>query len=67
MHWPPGAPEERKLLFMKCIGVALIVIGIVGLIAIALFPSLGLSGIIGAVTAIVAGVGFCWAQCLCGR
>jgi len=52
---------------MRVIAGVLIVIGILGLILSSVIPEIGLPGIIGSVTAIVAGIGFlllvrCWSR-----
>ena len=53
---------------MKAIIISLIVVGITGLILSALFPILiGVSGIIGSVAALLAGIGFLVYRCICCR
>lgn len=43
---------------MRIIAVALIVVGIVGLILSGILPAIGLPGIIGSVAALLSGIGF---------
>ena len=43
---------------MKVIAILLLVAGVVGLILSALFPALSLAGILGAVAALLSGLGF---------
>jgi len=48
--------------------IALIVVGIVGLILSAIFPGIiGIAGIIGSVAALLAGIGFLIFKCVCCR
>ena len=50
-------PRERRTR-MKVIAILLLVAGVVGLILSALFPALCLAGILGAVAALLSGLGF---------
>jgi len=43
---------------MRGLGFAMILIGVIGAVLIFLYPMLGWSGLIGALAAILAGVGF---------
>ena len=53
---------------MKAIIIALIVVGIVGMILSAIFPIVvGIPGIIGSVAALLAGIGFLVYRCVCCR
>lgn len=51
---------------MRVIAVALIVIGIAGLIISAVLPVIGISGVIGSVAALLSGIGFLM-LCRCRR
>ncbi len=53
---------------LKGIIIALIAVGIIGLIVSALFPvHIGIAGIIGSVAALLAGIGFLIFKCVCCR
>mgnify|MGYP000846046905 CR=1 FL=1 len=55
---------------MKLITVALIVVGVLGLILSAVLPVVGLAGIIGALAALLTGIGFfilCFCACSCRK
>ncbi len=52
---------------MKAIIIALIVVGIAGLILSAVLPVVGIPGIIGSVAALLAGIGFLVYRCVCCR
>ena len=52
---------------MKAIIIALIVVGIAGLILSAVLSVVGLPGIIGSVAALLAGIGFLVYSCYCCR
>lgn len=43
---------------MRGLGIALIIIGLLGSVLIFLYPCLGWSGLVGALGAILAGIGF---------
>lgn len=51
---------------MRLIAVALIIVGIVGLVLSAALPVIGLPGIIGGVAALLSGIGFL-VLCRCRR
>lgn len=52
---------------MKAIIIALIVVGITGLILSAVLPVIGIPGIIGSVAALLSGIGFLVFRCFCCR
>jgi hypothetical protein len=57
----------KRGIFMPIgIAVALIIVGIVGLILSAVLPVIGIPGIIGSVAALLAGIGFLIFLCVCG-
>ena len=51
---------------MRIIAVALIIVGIVGLILSAVLPIIGIPGVIGGVAALLSGIGFLM-LCRCRR
>lgn len=51
---------------MRIVAIALIVVGIVGLILSGVLPAVGIPGIVGAVAALLSGIGFL-VLCRCHR
>ena len=69
--YPANEPQcgiyNKGAVIMRVIAGVLIVIGILGLILSSVIQTIGIPGIIGSVTAIVAGIGFlllvrCWSR-----
>ncbi len=62
-----SAHTQSEVHSVKAIIIALIVVGIVGLILSAVLPIVGIPGIIGSVAALLAGIGFLIFRCFCCR
>ena len=62
-----SAQTKSEVQSVKAIIIALIVVGIAGMIVSALFPIVGIGGIIGSVAALLAGIGFLVYRCVCCR
>ena len=63
-----SAQTKSEVQSVKAIIIALIVVGIAGMIVSALFPIIvGIGGIIGSVAALLAGIGFLVYRCVCCR
>ena len=53
---------------IRAIGIALILIGIIGLILASCLPCLGLASVPGLLAALLTGIGFLWmCRCCCKR
>lgn len=52
--------------FMRYVAVALIIVGIVGLILSGVLPAIGIPGVVGSVAALLSGIGFLL-LCRCPR
>jgi F0F1-type ATP synthase assembly protein I len=62
-----SAHTQSEVHSVKAIIIALIVVGIAGLILSAVLPVVGIPGIIGSVAALLAGIGFLVYSCFCCR